>query len=140
MFFGVKTIAGRERLLADIFQMRVEHEHLDVYSMLVVPGLKGYIIMEAKDAQTVVDTIQGDARMVRDPLSNEDVFRLLKSEPIMKELKKGMTIEIVGGPFKGSKAKILRVNSTKESITVELLEGTVPIPITIQAEYVRVLD
>ena len=140
MFFGVKTIAGRERLLADIFQMRAEHEKLGVYSMLVVPGLKGYIIMEAKDAQTVVDTIRGDARMVRDPLSQEDVFRLLKSEPIMKELKKGMTVEIVGGPFKGSKAKIVRVNSTKESITVELLEGTVPIPITIQAEYVRVLD
>ena len=47
---------------------------------------------------------------------------------------------MLGGPFKNSKAKIIRVNKAKEEVTIELLEGTMPIPITIKAEYVRVLE
>ena len=40
----------------------------------------------------------------------------------------------------GEKAKITRVDNTKNEITIELLEATVPIPITVPAESVRVLE
>jgi len=140
MFYGIKTQVGRENLTTDVLEMRVKHEKISMYALLVLPGVKGYIISEADHERSVIEATRGSARMLKEPLSKDEILKLLKTEPIMKELKEGMRIEVLGGPFKGSKAKILRVNKAKEEVTIELLEGTVPIPITIRAEFVRVMD
>ncbi|MBN1160176.1 MAG: transcription elongation factor Spt5 [Candidatus Diapherotrites archaeon] len=139
-FYGIKTQVGRENLVTDILEMRIKHENIPVYSLIVIPGMKGYIVAEADSAQAIVDATRGNAHMLKEPLNSDDIFKLLETEPIMKELKEGMRIEVLGGPFKGAKAKILRVNKAKEEVTIELLEGTVPIPITIRAEFVRVIQ
>jgi transcriptional antiterminator NusG len=56
----------------------------------------------------------------------------------MKTLQEGQQVEIISGPFKGEKAKITRVNQSKEEVTVELLEAAVKIPVTIKAENIKV--
>ena len=140
MFYGIRTTVGRENLTTDVIEMRVEHEKIPIYSLLVIPGIKGYIIAESDNEKDIVEGIRGDAKMIKDPLANDDVFKLIKSEPLMNEIAEGMKVEVLGGPFKGAKAKIMRVNKAKEEVTVELLEGTVPIPITIRADFIRILD
>jgi transcriptional antiterminator NusG len=57
----------------------------------------------------------------------------------MKSIKEGMNVELIAGPFKGSKAKVLRVNDAKEEVTVELLDEAVKIPVTIHAEHIRII-
>ena len=52
----------------------------------------------------------------------------------------GDIVEIISGPFKGSRAKIVTITMTREEITVELLDSRITIPIVIHADYVRKLE
>jgi transcriptional antiterminator NusG len=58
----------------------------------------------------------------------------------MTAIKPGQTVEIILDPFKGSRAKIIRVNLAKEEVVIELFDATVKIPITIKAENIKVLS
>ena len=49
----------------------------------------------------------------------------------------GDIVEIIGGPFKGEKAKITRVDTTKDEVILELFESTHPIPIKVHADYIK---
>ena len=69
----------------------------------------------------------------------DELTLLLEAKPLMKSIKEGMKVEVIAGPFKGEKAKVLRVNDTKEEVTVELLEATVKIPLTLNAEHIRII-
>jgi transcriptional antiterminator NusG len=55
-------------------------------------------------------------------------------------INEGAIVELISGPFKGEKARVKRVDVTKEEITVELFEAMVPIPITVRGDHVRVLS
>ena len=52
----------------------------------------------------------------------------------------GDIVELVNGPFKGEKARVQKIDSEKEEITVELIEAMVPIPVTVKGDSVRVLE
>lgn len=49
----------------------------------------------------------------------------------------GDIVEIIGGPFKGEKAKITRVDTTKDEVILELSESIRPIPIKVHADYIK---
>jgi transcriptional antiterminator NusG len=49
-------------------------------------------------------------------------------------------VEVTGGPFKGMRAKITRVDKSKEEVTLELLEATFTLPITVHSDYVRLVE
>ena len=66
-------------------------------------------------------------------------------EHMLEQVKKDINIqkndiaEIISGPFKREKAKITRIDKTKEEVVVELLEAAVPIPITVKMDAVKVI-
>ena len=47
---------------------------------------------------------------------------------------------MVAGPFKGERAQVQRIDEAKDQVTVELYEATVPIPVTVRGDQIRVLD
>jgi transcriptional antiterminator NusG len=51
----------------------------------------------------------------------------------------GDIVEIVGGPFKGERGKVTRLNKQKSEVIVELLEAAVPIPITLNLDSIKVV-
>jgi transcriptional antiterminator NusG len=60
---------------------------------------------------------------------------------MIDELDVGYVVEVVGGPFKGLKAKITGVDKVKEEVTIELLEeGFAILPITVHADYVKPVE
>jgi transcriptional antiterminator NusG len=69
-----------------------------------------------------------------------EVERYIVVKPIIEELGADDVVEIVGGPFKGMRAKITRIDKTKEEVTLELLEATFTLPITVHADYVRLVE
>lgn len=144
MIFTIRTTVGQESLVVDILGNRIKKEDLNIYSISVIPGLKGYILIEADNEMTVrrgiQDTphIKGKGIVGTGEVKIEELSSLLEAKPLMKSLKEGMTVEIIQGPFKGEKARIIRVIPTKEEVTVELLEAAVKIPVTIRAEHVVV--
>ena len=52
----------------------------------------------------------------------------------------GDIVEITGGPFKGMRAKITRIDKTKAEVTLELLEATFTLPITVHSDYVKLVE
>ena len=78
--------------------------------------------------------------MVKGETSMTEVEHFLTPEPPLAGISEGDIIELVAGPFKGEKAKVLRMDETKEEITVQLFETTVPIPVTVRGSHVKMLE
>jgi transcriptional antiterminator NusG len=131
-------------MVVDILAAKSKREGLEIYSMAVMPGLKGYILIEADNENTVQRGIAGvnlvkSRGVVAGVVKIEELSTILSSKPLMEAIKPDQKVELIAGPFKGEKARVIRVNETKEEVTVELLEATVKIPVTIKAEQIRVI-
>ncbi|NPA86453.1 MAG: transcription elongation factor Spt5 [Candidatus Diapherotrites archaeon] len=141
MIWGVRTTAGQEMFVAELLAEKAKKlEGGKILSVIVPPSqkgvIKGYILVEATDELTLRRLVRGTPHakgVVPGAIPVEEIEPLLKQEPLMKELKVGQIVKIVGGPFKGMRAKILRVDPQKEEVTVELLEAAIKIPVTIEA-------
>ena len=144
MIFPVRTTVNQEQMVVDILGAKIAREDLNIYSIAVVPGLKGYILIEADNEITVrrgiTDTphVRGSG-IVKGEVKIEELSEMLEAKPLMKTLEEGQIVEIISGPFKAEKAKITRVNAQKEEVTVELLEAAVKIPVTIKAENIKIV-
>ena len=107
--------------------------------------LKGYILIEAQEEKTVellihnVPHIKG-GQMVTGNIDIKEIAGILESRPLMSSIKPGQTVEIILGPFKGSRAKVTRVNVAKEEVVIELFDATVKVPITMKAEKIKLLN
>ncbi|MEK6941259.1 MAG: transcription elongation factor Spt5 [archaeon] len=144
MIFTVRTTVGQESMVADILAHKIKKDDLNIFSVSVIPGLKGYILIEADNEMTVRRGIANTSHVkgkgiVGGEVKINELTSLLESKPLMKSIKVGQKVEVIAGPFKGEKAKVVRVNDTKEEVTVELVEAAVKMPVTISAEHIRIL-
>ena len=144
MIFTVRTTVGQESLVVDILAGKIKGEDLNLYSFAVLPGLKGYILVEADNEMTVRRGIANTPHVkgkgvVGGAVKIDELTNMLESKPLMKSIKVGQKVELIAGPFKGEKARVLRVNDAKEEVMVELLEAAVKIPVTISAEHIRII-
>ena len=144
MIFTLRTTVGQESLVVDILANKIDSDELPVFSLSVIPGLKGYILIEAQDELTVRRAITNTPHIkgrgiVGGEVKIDELSSFLEAKPLMKTIKEGQKVELITGPFKGEKARVLRVNDTKEEVTVELLEAAVKIPVTIKAEHIRII-
>jgi len=141
--FAVRTTAGQEKNVADIIAVRVETSKLPIKAVLVPEMLKGYVFIEAEGPHFVDEVIAGIKHVrsrVPGIVSFSEVERYIVVRPVIEELDIEDVVEVVGGPFKGMRAKITRVDKTKEEVTLELLEATFTLPITVHADYVRLVE
>ncbi len=69
-----------------------------------------------------------------------EVEHFLSPTPDVEGIAEGDIVELIAGPFKGEKARVQRIDETKDQVTVELYEATVPIPVTVRGDQIRVLD
>ena len=70
----------------------------------------------------------------------EEVKRFLKPEPIISSIQKGSIVELISGPFKGERAKVVRIDESREEVVLELIEAAVPIPVTVKADQIRIIQ
>ncbi len=142
-FFAVKTTANQERVVAqsdghggkEAQPKRVFHSG--------PKELKGYIIVEAETPDDLLKAIRGLPHVkgvVKGEISFSEIEHFLTPKKAAEQIREGDKVEIVSGPFKGEMAIVKRVDEAKNEITVELLEAVVPIPVTVKADHVRVID
>ncbi|MEA1994123.1 MAG: transcription elongation factor Spt5 [Euryarchaeota archaeon] len=140
--FTVKVTINQEKNVASMMEGAVKHKGIKVFSILAPAPLKGYIFLEADDVGAVEEAIQG-IHNVRGILDGEvqlnEIEHFLEAKPTVTGIEKDDIIEIIGGAFKGEQAKVIRVDESKEELTVELLSAAVPIPITVKGDYVRMI-
>ena len=143
MIFAVRTTAGQEKNVATLIAARAETNKLPIKAVLVPEMLKGYIFIEANGPHFVEKAIAG-IRHVRSRVPGivdfSEVERYIVVKPVIEELDEEDIVEVVGGPFKGMRARITRIDKSKEEVTLELLEATFTMPITVHADYVKLVE
>lgn len=139
-FFAVRTTGGQEKVVMGLLENRIKLKKINVQSVLLVDNLKGYVVVEATDANAAYDLIQG-IRHIRGQLRGElqfkDIEGYLVKKSTVSELTVDSTVEIIGGPFKGMKATVTRVDHDKEEATVILLDASYQLPVTVDANYLK---
>ncbi|MGC8649214.1 MAG: transcription elongation factor Spt5 [Candidatus Micrarchaeia archaeon] len=143
MFFVVKVTIGQEGVVARMLQNKAAKSDLPIYSILVIEGLKGYIIIEAEDEVSCRQFITKEYNIkgiLKTPLSNEELDKMIVSKNYEQNVEKGDIIEFTSGPFRGYKAKVLKVDDIKNDITVELMDVVVPIPVTTKVDTTKIIS
>ncbi len=111
-----------------------------LYSIIVPPEIKGYIILEARGLH-VVNRLIRDIKHVKGSaigsLKEEEVERLIKVVSPIEKLKPGDIVEVVSGPFKGLKARVLSVDTQKNVVTVRMLEASYSMEAALPGDDVR---
>lgn len=141
--FAVKTTTGQEKNVAKLVAAKVEMNKIPIEAILVPETLRGYVFLEAEGPHLVEEAITG-IKHVRSRIPGivtfSEIERYIVKKPIIEELNENDIVEITGGPFKGMRAKITRIDKTKEEVTVELLEATFTLPITVNSDYVKLVE
>ena len=141
--FAVKTTTGQERNVARLVAAKVEMAHVPIKAILVPDTLKGYVFIEADGPHFVEEAIAG-VRHVRSRIpglvSFAEVERYIVRKPVIEDLSEDDVVEVTGGPFKGMRAKITRIDKSKAEVTLELLEATFTLPITVHSDYVKLVE
>jgi len=141
--FAIKTTTGQERNVAKLISARIDMNKIPIKAILVPETLRGYVFVEAEGPHFVEEAVAG-IRHVRSRVpgvvSFSEIERYIVRKPIIEELSENDIVEITGGPFKGMRAKITRIDKTKAEVTLELLEATFTLPITVHADYVKLVE
>ena len=157
--FAVKATAGQERVVAELlYRDSVSKKDLiaaeggSIYAILYTTGLKGYVLVEA-NSPGVVDDIAREVPKTKGLLLKRrgdlesagtiaigDLEKTLKPTPVCTEVTRGDLIELISGPFKGEKARVAKIDTGKNEITVELIEAAVPIPVIVNGEDIKILS
>ena len=141
MYFVVKVTSGQERIAANMLQNTWTKTDLPIFSIIVVEGMRGYIIVEAEDEMAIRAFITRDRNVkgiLPKAITEEEINKLVEVKSYAPEIAKDDLVEFTSGPFKGYKAKVLKVDGIKGDITVELMDVVVPIPITTKANTAKV--
>jgi len=138
--FAIRTTGGQEKVVLNLLQNRVRTKKINIQSVMLIENLKGYIVLEAVDVNQAFMAIQG-IRHIRGQLRGELEFKDIEGYLIKKstvtELAVDKIVEIIGGPFKGMKATVTRIDHDKEEATVILLDAPYQLPVTVDANYLK---
>jgi len=150
--YALKTATGQERNVARMLARKSKDSGIGVGAILVPESLKGYILVESS---TKIDMknpafkvphlrgiVEGKSRSKEDAnvVTFEEVKKFLNPEPIISSIQKGSIVELVSGPFKGERAKVVRIDESREDVVLELIEAAVPIPVTVKGDQIRIIQ
>lgn len=140
--YAIRTTSGREDMVIDIIATKIKNEGLDIRSVFHPAEIKGYIFAEGSSGAVhkSVSGLMHIRGVIDKPVPLDDIKHFLETERKDRiHVEDGNVVEIIGGPFKGEKGKITRVDSVKDEVTIELLDASIPIPVTIATEFIKIL-
>lgn len=127
-------------MVMNLLEAKAKMNKIDIQSVLLVDGLKGYVVIEALSPSSAFMAIEG-IRHIRGQLRGElefkDIEGYLVKKSTVTQLGVDNVVEITGGPFKGMKATITRIDHEKEEATVVLLDASYQLPVTVDANYLK---
>jgi transcriptional antiterminator NusG len=141
MIYTIRVTSGQEKILSEILTKKSRAEKLDIFSLVYVDAVKGYLFVEANEENSVVKLIQKVKHVkgfLKKPVTLEEIGKLIKTtEKPLLVVEIGDIVEMSSGPFKGERARVTYLDEAKDEVTVELLEVAVPIPVTVKSKMVK---
>lgn len=142
MIFIVKVTTNKEDKVVEMISSRAVKNNINIFSVIRPHGLKGYIIIESVDRESAEEAsfnlpyVKG---IIKKTVSYDEVKNMLEPKVEDYNIEEGDIVEIIGQTFKGEKAKVTSVNKSKGEIVVSLLGASVPIPVTVKIDNVKVI-
>ena len=142
MIFIIKITTNKEDKAIEMISERAIKKQLNVFAVVKPHGLKGYIILEALDRENAEEAafnlpyVKG---IIGKTVEYDEIKNMLEPKIEDYNIEIGDIIEIIGQTFKGEKAKVTRVDKTKGDVVVSLLGASVPIPVTVKMDNVKVI-
>lgn len=154
IIMAVKTNVGKE---FEVAQNLVNRDKRDYEERLVInPSatreimaimspyeLKGYFYLETMHPDRITyiaKKMRNFKGVVNGEIHIDEISEQLTPKPAVAGLELGSFIELVKGPFKGEKARIMNIDHEKEEVTVQFIESAMLIPVKVRAEDIRVID
>jgi len=142
MIFIIKVSTNKEEKALEMITERAEKRNLNVFAVVRPHGLKGYIILEAADRESAEESsfnlpyVKG---IIGKTVSYEEIKNMLEPKVEDVKIEIGDIVEMIAEPFKNEKAKVTRVDKQKGEVVVSLLGASVPIPVTVKIDNVKVI-
>jgi len=139
--YAVKTIIGRENVVLETMSGKIKARGLEIKALVRPEEIKGYVFIEGelKDIENLIKEIPHARGLLKKPVPISDIKKFLEPKKVEIKINEGDIVEVIGGPFKGEKGKVTRFDKMKSEVTMELIEVTVPIPVTVNAGLVKVI-
>ena len=142
MIYTVKTVVGRENIVANSIASEARRKELNISSVVHPEEIRGYIFVEGelKDIEKVLQLVPHIRGIIKKVVDIGQIKRFLQPRKVEVDINVKDKIEVIGGPFKGEKGKVTRYDKTKREVTIELVDVAIPIPITVSVEFVKLLE
>jgi transcriptional antiterminator NusG len=143
LIYALRTLVGQEKNVARLLSRNVKNSDIEVTSILVPDNLRGYILVESSskiDMQDPAFKVPNLRGSVEGEITFEEIKSFLNPEPIIASVKKGSIVELISGPFKSERAKVVRIDESKEEVVLELIEAAIPIPVTVKGDQIRLIQ
>jgi len=114
-----------------------------VKAILVPETLRGYVFIETTEFRDVEIAISGVPHVrgrVGGKVSMDEIDKFLAPPPAAEGISEGDVVEIISGPFKGERAKVVRVDTGKEELILELLDSPYTIPVRVHADFAKIVE
>ncbi|MBI2451851.1 transcription elongation factor Spt5 [Candidatus Pacearchaeota archaeon] len=142
MIFIIKVTTNKEEKSVELIGERIERKSLSVFAIAKPHGLKGYIILEALDresAEEAVFNLPYVKGIIGKTVEYKDIQNMLQPKVEEMNIEIGDIVEIIAKTFKGEQAKVTRIDKQKGEVVVSLLGASVPIPVTVKMDSVKVI-
>jgi len=142
MIFILKVTTNKEERAMEMIHDRTISKSLQVFSITKPHGLKGYIIIEAADRDTIEEAafnlpyVKG---IIGKTVSYEEIKNMIQPEVEDFNIEIGDIVEMIADHFKNEKGKVMRIDKKKGELVVSLLGAAVPIPVTVKMDNVKVI-
>jgi transcriptional antiterminator NusG len=114
-----------------------------VKAILVPETLRGYVFIETTEFRDVEIAISGVPHVrgrVGGKVSIDEIDKFLAPPPAAEGISEDDVVEIISGPFKGERAKVVRVDAGKEELILELLDSPYTIPVRVHADFAKIVE
>ncbi|HDO20684.1 MAG TPA: transcription elongation factor Spt5 [Candidatus Bathyarchaeota archaeon] len=142
-YFAVRTTAGQEKNAALLIYARCISKTLPISAIIAPEEVKGFLFLETENLYIVEQAVKGIRHVkgwVPGKIDKKEIEFFLTPKSPLEGLSVGDVVEIISGPFRGMKGKVTRIDVVKEEVTLELLEATYTLPITVHGDSIRKLS
>ncbi len=142
MIFIVKVTSNKEERAMEMIHERAILKQLQVFAIAKPHGLKGYLILEAANRDSIEEAafnlpyVKG---IIGKTVTYEEIKNMLQPEVQGFNIEIGDIVEMIADHFKNEKGKVMRIDKKKGEIVVSLLGATVPIPVAVKIDNVKVI-
>jgi len=143
-FYVVRAALGKEdKFLDAVYTLLEKKEDHGVYAIFRPDSVKGYVFAETSSLTKLVDSLRGIPNfkgVIKNPIQFEEIEKYFGSAVEQIAVNERDIVEVIAGPFKGDRARVIRIVPGKDEVVVEPLNMPVPIPITMNIDDIRLSE